>query len=85
MPTGDVALTAQTQRGIGEAIERWREADRNAGGSRADAESRRGQRKRRAGRVSIATMVVIEIRCQGRSSGREVASHGPLRGVGIGR
>ena len=58
---------------IGEAIEIRRKAASEALAEAAQGvrvASRLGQRKRRVGRVSIASMVVIEIRCQGRSSGR---------------
>ena len=60
-------------RQIGEAIEIRRKAASEALAEAAQGvrvASRLGQRKRRVGRVSIASMVVIEIRCQGRSSGR---------------
>ena len=59
---------------IGEAIEIRRNAASEALAEAAQGvrvASRLGQRKRRVGGgVSIASMVVIEIRCQGRSSGR---------------
>jgi CRP-like cAMP-binding protein len=60
-------------RQIGEAIEIRRKAASEALAEAAQGvrvASRLGQRKRRVGRVSIASMVVIEIRYQGRSSGR---------------
>jgi len=52
---------------IGEAIEIRRNAASEALAEAAQGvrvASRLGQRKRRVGRVSIASMVVIEIRCQ---------------------
>jgi CRP-like cAMP-binding protein len=54
-------------RQIGEAIEIRRKAASEALAEAAQGvrvASRLGQRKRRVGRVSIASMVVIEIRCQ---------------------
>jgi CRP-like cAMP-binding protein len=60
-------------RQIGEAIEIRRKAASEALAEAAQGvrvASRLGQRKRRVGRVSIASMLVIEIRYQGRSSGR---------------
>jgi CRP-like cAMP-binding protein len=74
-------------RQIGEAIEIRRKAASEALAEAAQGvrvASRRGQRKRRAGRVSIASMVVIEIRCQGGSSGRRggIATD-PLTPMGI--
>lgn len=82
-------------RQIGEAIEIRRKAACEALAEAAQGvrvASRLGQRKRRVGRVSIASMVVIEIRCQGRSSGRRggIATDPftpmvyTLQGIGIG-